>query len=86
MNKLAVVTGGTKGIGGAIIVSFAREGFDIATCARNEQDLADLKQNIEEEYGVNVFTQPADLSLLVGCPPIRRGGKCSCCSSGCFGK
>ena len=39
--RLVVVTGGTKGIGKAIIQRFAEDGFPIATCARNEHDLTD---------------------------------------------
>ncbi len=64
MNKLLVITGGTKGIGRSIIHLFAANGFDIATCARNEEDLQTLKRELETAYpGNKVFTQRADLSV-----------------------
>ena len=63
MSKSILVTGGTKGIGRAIIERFAREGFDIFTCARNEQDLASLKAHLEESHpGIKVLAIAADLS------------------------
>jgi short-subunit dehydrogenase len=63
MKKLIVVTGGTKGIGRAIIEKFAQFQFDIITCARNEQDLKQLKQEIEGMHSnVQVLIKPADLS------------------------
>jgi short-subunit dehydrogenase len=62
MNKLLVITGGTKGIGRSIIELFAQNGFDIATCARNEKDLEQLKKEIEASFQVTIFTQKADLS------------------------
>jgi short-subunit dehydrogenase len=46
MNKKIVVTGATKGIGRAIAERFAKEGFDLALCARNENDLERLKSEI----------------------------------------
>jgi len=63
MKKLIVVTGGTKGIGKAVITCFAREGFDIATCARNEQDLESLKEEIGNAFpNINFHSQKADLA------------------------
>lgn len=50
MKKLVVVTGGTKGIGKAVIEQFAREGFAIATCSRNEEDLFRLQKEIKDKY------------------------------------
>jgi short-subunit dehydrogenase len=63
MKKLIVVTGGTKGIGRAIIERFAKEGFDIVTCARSGKDLKSLEKHLKGKYANIDFTgQPADLS------------------------
>jgi len=62
MNKFCVVTGGTKGIGRAIIDKFASQGFDIVTCARNLDDLSILAKTISKQYGVVVHTCQADMS------------------------
>ena len=51
-NKLAVVSGGTKGIGRAIIEKFMEEGFDIITCSRNEEDLEAMKSGCPAFFGV----------------------------------
>ncbi len=63
MNKLLALTGGTKGIGRAIVERFARADFDIVTCARKESDLEDLKRAIKAEYSVSVHTSVADMSV-----------------------
>lgn len=63
MNKLIVVTGGTKGIGRAIINLFADKGFDVITCARSEADLQVLKAEIEKQYpSINFQVHHCDLS------------------------
>ncbi len=62
MNKIIVITGGTKGIGKAIIKKFAAEGFDVATCARNADDLRQLKLEIENNYDVRLYTIQTDVS------------------------
>jgi 3-oxoacyl-[acyl-carrier protein] reductase len=38
--KTALVTGGTKGIGRAIVEAFANEGANVAFCARNKDEVA----------------------------------------------
>jgi short-subunit dehydrogenase len=63
MKKLAVVTGGSQGIGKALLMQLAREGFSLATCARNEEPLADVQQEINRRYpDVSFFHQQADMS------------------------
>ena len=63
MNPLIIVTGGTKGIGLAVIENFAAQGFDVVTCARNAADLQDLKIKIEKKHpSVQVFVQASDFS------------------------
>ncbi len=61
MNKLIVVSGGTKGIGLAVIEKFTAQGFDVVACARNEMELETLKESIEKKYSVKVFTMPTDM-------------------------
>lgn len=67
MNKLVIVTGGTKGIGKALVEKFASEGFDVITCARNANDLEYLKNTILEKYPkIHIYTCVADLSKASG--------------------
>lgn len=67
MHKLVVVTGGTKGIGRAVIEIFASHGFDIATCSRNANELEELKLEIQAKYPtVKVLTKQADMSVRDG--------------------
>jgi short-subunit dehydrogenase len=64
MRKLIVVTGGSKGIGRAIIERFVRAGFDAVTCARHQADLEDMKANFENLYpGSGIYFQETDMSV-----------------------
>ncbi|MDW7692663.1 SDR family oxidoreductase [Flammeovirgaceae bacterium SG7u.111] len=60
---MVVITGGTKGIGLALIHKFAAKGHDIATCARNKEDLENLKKELVKQYGIEVFIQSTDVSV-----------------------
>jgi len=62
MKKLVVVTGGTKGIGRAILEKFAREGFDLVTCSRKQSELDELAAELKKKYSVQVFTKVTDMS------------------------
>lgn len=62
MNKLVVVSGGTKGIGHSIVEIFLKNGFDAIICARNLKELNNVKQVLEEKYKNSVHIFQADLS------------------------
>lgn len=53
MKKLLIISGGTKGIGKAIVESFARKGFDIITCSRNQADIDRLIDEVKASGGGN---------------------------------
>lgn len=58
--KVAVITGGGKGIGFGLAKAFAREGSDLVITGRNEGRLVEAKEKLEKEYGVNVLPIAAD--------------------------
>ncbi len=61
MNKTIVVTGGTKGIGKAIVMKFAAEGWNIAFCARNMDDVDTLKSKIKNQKS-EILALPCDVT------------------------
>ncbi len=60
--KVALVTGGSKGIGKAIARSLAREGCRVAICARGQELLERTASQLQEETGSEVFPVVADLT------------------------
>ena len=56
----AIVTGATKGIGRAVAIELAQSGYDIIACARNNQDLQDLANELNK-FDVEVLAINADM-------------------------
>ena len=46
--KTAVITGGSQGIGRALVHRFTRQGFDVTTCSRNQPGLDSLQAEVAE--------------------------------------
>ena len=59
--KIAIVTGGSKGIGRATALALAQEGVDVAICARGMGDLEDAAADIRASTGRKVLAVQADM-------------------------
>ncbi len=58
-----IITGGTKGIGKAIALRFAKAGFNIALCARTKADLRATKKELESiNPTIIVIAEQVDLN------------------------
>lgn len=64
VGKVAIVTGGSKGIGRATALALAQEGSDVAICARGIEDLEDAAAEIRAKTGRKVLAVRADMSEL----------------------
>jgi 3-oxoacyl-[acyl-carrier protein] reductase len=60
--KTALVTGGSEGIGKGIALALAREGVDVAICARKMEPLEATAAEITEATGRKIVAIPADLT------------------------
>ncbi len=60
-DKVALVTGGGRGIGEAIAIAFARQGADVVVAARTGSEIENTVKKIEETGRKGIAIQ-ADLS------------------------
>lgn len=60
--KVAVITGGSVGIGLAVAQGLAEEGVQIAICARHEDKVTEAAQQIHDQHGVKTLGFRADVS------------------------
>lgn len=65
--KLAVITGATKGIGRALVDVFSNEGFNIAICSRNEKELQQVKLQTEKKFNNKVFYEVCNVADKNSC-------------------
>ena len=66
--KVAVITGGGRGIGRSIARALAQEGADVAIIGRNAETLSDTESTIRAESVSNVVAVAGDVT----CPEVVR--------------
>ena len=70
MNKVALITGGTRGIGKQIAIMFAKEGYDVAITYRKENgELENAKREIEAN-NVKCLAVQGDISIFENCKEV----------------
>ena len=78
--KIAIVTGGSKGIGRATAMALAREGVDVSICARGVEELEDAAADIRAQTGRRALAvradtgEPDDIKNLVATTAAELGG------------
>ena len=61
-DKVAVITGGSKGIGLAIAEGLAKEGAQLALCARDEQSLMKASEQIQSNFNAKTIGIKTDVT------------------------
>jgi NAD(P)-dependent dehydrogenase (short-subunit alcohol dehydrogenase family) len=63
-DKVAVITGGSVGIGLAVAEGLAQEGVHLVFCARNEERLLGVADQIKDKFGVNAIGVTTDVTSV----------------------
>ena len=64
MEKVALITGASNGIGLELAKVHASKGGNLVLVARNKSKLDDIKKELENQYKIKVYTIGKDLSLV----------------------
>lgn len=62
MNKIALVTGGTRGIGLAVVEKLAQAGAKVAILASNKEKVEETVINLQEKYQTDFFGVAANVA------------------------
>ncbi len=62
MNKTALITGASGGIGLELTKIFAKEKYNLILVARSEEKLKEIAKELHEKHHVNIFVLAKDLS------------------------
>jgi len=64
MKKTALITGASSGIGLELAKIHASKGGDLVLIARNKEKLNELKRELQNQYGIQVYIIVKDLSVI----------------------
>ncbi|WP_328552168.1 MULTISPECIES: 3-oxoacyl-ACP reductase FabG [unclassified Streptomyces] len=62
VRPVALVSGGSRGIGRAIVIRLAQDGYDVAFCYRSRSDAADETARAAARHGARTFARRVDVA------------------------
>jgi len=68
--KVAIITGGSEGLGRATVERFARSGAKIAMCARRADVLDAAAKEIQKATGADILAMPTDVTKQDQCEKL----------------
>jgi 3-oxoacyl-[acyl-carrier protein] reductase len=69
-DKIAVITGGSVGIGLAVAEALADEGVHLLLCARDKERVQQKAAEIADKYGVRAIGIAADVAKAIDCEAV----------------